>query len=151
MSFNEAYKGFIQRFLNENISVNDDYKDLKLKNSKTKSIDKIVVGKEDSNFLCQYVAKEIMIGFLRNKNKLPKSSSKGGRTVSKWSGSKAFKSNFSNDNKYLNTIEPMFDEDSLRNITSFKNECGEILSENKIIRAKEFFYNHCKKFGQENL
>jgi hypothetical protein len=67
--------------------VNEDYKNLKLKNSKTKSIDKIVVGKEDSSFLCQYVAKEIMIGFLRKNNKLPKSYSKGGKTVSKWSGS----------------------------------------------------------------
>ena len=67
-----------------------------------------------------------MIGFLRKFNKLPKSYSKGGRTASKWTGSKAFKSNFSNDNRYLNTLEPIFDEDSLRNITSFKNECGEI-------------------------
>ena len=67
-----------------------------------------------------------MIGFLRKNNKLKKSTLKSGRTASKWSGSKAFKSNYSNDNKYFNTIEPMFDQESLRNITSFKNECGEI-------------------------
>ena len=52
IQFNEAYKGFIQRFLKESISVSEDYKELKIINSKTKSIDKIVVGKEDSNFLC---------------------------------------------------------------------------------------------------